>query len=654
MRLVTQIARAGTLHDADGYDTFIRAITQGLLPDPNLPLDEWSEQFMIIPRSTGAAEYGKYRIERTPHARSIMQALSVKHPCRRVVLKASSQMMKTQIALNWLCYIIHQHPSNILWLMPTGKLHKRIVQRIDKVIESVDVVKPRVSPPGSRLATNSQDIKVFQGGTLFIATAGSAANLSEVPARFVSYDEIDQSDLSIDNQGDPVELAENRQTTHGKNAKSYYYSSPTIDGESRIESLYLSGTQRRPLADCVHCGEPQELVFENLIFQDNEAVYPCMHCGGLNRDSDKNRMFKRGQWTEPEQQSVTESFAINSMFQPYGWYSWTDLYNQHQKALEDYDKGQDERMTAFYNTRLARVFKRNVEVATYETLKQRGDDYQLRTAPHGVLFITAGVDTQDNRLAVQLVGWGRDLKAWCIDYIEFHGDPINPEVWDTLTEYMNTKISHASGHEVPIMACAIDMGGHRTEAVKNYVRSARINCPIAIHGAKKLDAEPLSKGKQVDVNFKGYLDKKGVIIHSVGTVKIKDVLFGWIASDGKKLPENRMLNFSKEFDDFYFAGVVSETYNRKTGKYDPKIGVRNEPLDTLVYAYAAAHHPKIRAHRKKERDWARMEAVFNNPIPKQEVLEVKTTTERAKPANIVQQRGKSMMGSLRDRISRRR
>lgn len=602
MRLITKIARLGTLHDADGYDTFYRSIFDGLKPDSSFPLDQWSELHMVIPRSTGAAEYGKYRIDRTPHARAIMQALSVKNPARRIVLKASSQMMKTQLALNWLCYIIHQHPSNILWLMPTGKLHKRIVQRIDKVIESVDVVKPLVSPPGSRIATNSQDIKVFQGGTLFVATAGSAANLSEVPARYVSYDEIDQSVASIDDQGDPVELAENRQTTHGKNAKSYYYSSPTIEGESRIEYLYLSGTKRKALAECVHCGESQELIFENLIMHEGEAVYPCQSCGGINKDSDKKRMFKSGLWTDPEKESDTESFAINSMFQPYGWFSWTDMFNQHKKAQEAQDLGQEERMISFYNTRLARVFKRTTDVTTYQTLMDRAEDYAIRTLPRGALMITAGVDTQDNRLAVQIVGWGRNLRAWVLDYVELPGDPSDNQVWENLTKLLNKPIGN-----LYVTATAIDTGGHRQEAVKHYVRSRQISTPIAIIGSGKLNAQPLSKGSMQDVNWKGVSDKHGILLHSVGTIEIKHTLFTRMKLDAEREQKDRMLHFSKDFDENYFAGLVSETYDRAKKKYVNKPGVRNEPVDTIVYAYAALHHANIRAHRYTERDWDRLE-----------------------------------------------
>jgi len=234
------------------------------------------------------------------------------------------------------------------------------------------------------------------------------------------------------------------------------------------------------------------------------------------------------------------------------------------------------------------------------------------------------------------------------------GDPADGVVWDQLTELLNTKILHESGHELPISGTLIDIGGHRGEAVKNYVRSKRIRCAIAGFGSTKINAQPLSKGSLQDVNFKGIYDKKGVMIHSVGTVEIKHIIFGRLVSDSEKLPEDRMLRVSNQFDDSYFAGIVSESYDKKTRRYVKKPGVRNEPLDTLVYAYAALHHSTIRAHRYTEKDWERIEIRLQNPV--QKMIEVKQEVVYKNDDNIVKSsgstlsRGKSMMSNLRGRI----
>ena len=601
-----------------GYPALYDALSTGLKPDLDLTVDEWSDKFMVIPKSSGSNEYGNYRTDRTPHARAIMRFLSDSHPCKEVVAMVASQMFKTQISLNWFGSTVHQSPSNFLWLMPTGKLHKRIAARIDKTIAAVDVLKERVAKPNSRSAINNIDTKEYLGGTLFIATAGSAANLAEVPARRVAIDEVDRCEANVDGEGDPIKLAKARQTTFSYNRKSFYYSSPTIDGESKIYELFMSGTQRRALAECVHCGHAQELLFENLVrTDDGEALYPCESCGGMHRESDKTRMFKNGLFSDAVIDSVeVESVTASSMYQPYGWLSWSDLLDEYDTAKKALDAGNDAMMIVFYNTRLARTWKRNVQTVSFDALKQRAESYPLRFCPYGVLFLTAGVDTQDNRLAVQIIGWGRNLKAWIIDYVELPGDPAENSVWDSLVDLLNRTIEHESGAELKVIASAIDTGGHRGEAVKNFVRSKRIQCPIAVHGAVKVNAQPLSKGSMQDVTWKGVLDKQGVMLHSVGTIEIKHHLFSRLQNDSGKDHESITLHFSDQLSDEYFAGIVSETYNKDKRRYEKKPGVRNEPLDTLVYAYAALHHSSIRAHRFQESDWKRLE---------QSIIDKKTT-----------------------------
>lgn len=592
-----------------GYKKIYESLSTALLTDLDLTVDEWSDRFMVIPKSSGSNEYGNYKTSRTPHAREIMRCLSNQHPCKEVAAMVASQMFKTQIGLNWLSSTIHQSPSNFIWLMPTGGLQKRISGRIDKTIKAVDVLRERVAKPNSRDSKNNQDTKEYVGGTLFIFTAGSAANISEVPARYAIIDEIDRCQRDVDKEGDPKKLTDGRQTTFQYNKKSYFPSSPTIEDESRIAELFESGTQRHALAECIHCGHAQELIFENLVMtNDGVAMYPCESCGGMHRDQDKNKMFARGLWTAPIDGSngYTESFTASAMYLPYGWLSWGNLMAEYEAAKEKLDAGNDAMMIVFYNTRLARVWKRTIQVISYETLVERAEHYPLQLAPEKVLFVTAAVDTQDNRLACQVVGWGKNLSAWILDYVEFPGDPANDQVWETLTEYINAGIRHESGRTLPIIATGIDTGGHRTHAVRHYVRLNAIRNPIALFGSTSINAPPLKKGNAVDVIWKGIAKKKILIQYIVGTTDLKHDLYSKLKNDDEKELEDRFIHFSNELPPEYFAGLLSETYDRKTKRFEPKIGVRNEPLDTLIYNYAILHHPAIRAHRYTAKDWDQM------------------------------------------------
>jgi len=291
------------------------------------------------------------------------------------------------------------------------------------------------------------------------------------------------------------------------------------------------------------------------------------------------------------------------LFLPYGWKSWDSLMQDYKSAQDLMEKGNDSEMVVFYNTKLARTWKRSIQVISYESLLERAEHYPLRLAPDKVLFVTAAVDTQDNRLAVQVMGWWRNLSAWVLDYVEFPGDPANDEVWNMLTEYINAGIKHESGRIMPIIATGIDTGGHRTHAVRHYVRSNLIRNPIALFGSTRIDAPALKKGQAVDVIWKGIAKKKILIQYGVGTVDLKHDVFSKLKNDSEKEPDERLIRFSKELPPEYFAGILSETFDRKTKRFIPKPGVRNEPLDTLIYNYAILHHPSIRAHRYTAKDW---------------------------------------------------
>ena len=95
-----------------GGECYRLAFQSGLKPDPPLWVDEWADAWMMIPAELGSAEPGRYRTARTPFARDVMRALSPEHPARSVVVKGASQLLKTQVGLNWACAMIAGAPAN--------------------------------------------------------------------------------------------------------------------------------------------------------------------------------------------------------------------------------------------------------------------------------------------------------------------------------------------------------------------------------------------------------------------------------------------------------------------------------------------------------------------------------------------------------------
>jgi phage terminase large subunit GpA-like protein len=615
------------------------AFARGLQPDPNMTVDQWSDEYMIIPKDSGANEYGKYRTSRTPHARKVMLALSDNHPCKRVALMGASQMLKTQVGLNWFACSVHQSPANFLWILPTGKLAKRTSTRISKTISAVPELVERVAAPRSRDSVNTLDTKEYIGGSLFIVTAGAAANLSEVPARRVLFDEVDRAEANVNGEGDPVALAEARQTTFERNRKAYYPSSPTISGESIIEKLYLRGTQHVALAECVHCGHAQPLEFERLQMAEDgqSALYSCIDCGEFMTETDKSRMFVNGLWSDGiEGDGETISFTINAMFLPYGWLPWIALLREYSKAKAKLDEGSEESMIAFYNTRLARCWERSKEQTKYDALMARAEPYTLGRVPAQGLILTAAIDTQNDRLELKVVAWGEGMECWIIDYQVILSSPAEDATWEKADQLLKITYRHASGQMMKIEAAFVDSGGSHTQDVYNFTYSKKHRNIFAIKGASRPDRPILcAKPTIVDITFRGKTERRGAQLWFIGTDTAKDYLASrWQRSDGAGA-----VHFSQDLSEDYYKQLTAEyrtslyKNGRKVSRWEKKQADRNEALDLMVYNLAAAYH--LGLHKRTEGQWQRLREKLN-PLNQDMfvMLEAEQGAQTGQPQNL--------------------
>lgn len=598
----------------DGYYLLLDAFARGIEPDSNKTVDVWADDNMIVPKETGASEPGKYKTSRTPHARAVMLALSADHPCKRVVAKVASQMFKSQVGLNFLGETVHQRPRNFIWVVPTGKLHKRAAARIDKVVAATTVLRDRFARPSSRVATNNNDIKAYPGGALYIATAGAAANLSELSATYGVFDEIDRAKDNVGGEGSPDELLETRMTSHERDRKTYYPSSPTIEGESPIQTLYERGTQRVALAECIHCGHAQPLDFFDehgdprlIVSEDGkEAFYPCSECGGLHSEGDKTRMFARGLFSEGVPgDGETESFEASAMFLPYGWLPWISLLKQYHKAKAKLEEGDDTSMIVFYNTRLAKCWARSKETTRYEGLMARAEPYRLTTVPAGGLMLTAAIDVQAYRLEFQVVAWGEGMEGWLVDYQIIHGDPASKATWDKADELLKGRYRHASGCRLTISAAFVDSGGHHTQEVYDFCQPRRHRNVFAIKGDANKKNRPIIGNKPSKIGFdkKGRTDRRGPLLWIIGTDTAKD----YLQARWKFVQGPGAMHFSQDLPESWFKGLVAEyrtsgfKRGRKVSWWEQKKGEPNEPLDLTVYNTAAAM--MLGLHKKSEHAW---------------------------------------------------
>ena len=599
---------------ANGAEVYREAYYRGLRPEPALWVDEWADEYMRIPRDTGAAEPGQYHTSRTPYAREPMRCLSPSHRCKRVVTMVASQLMKTQIALNWIGGLIHMAPSNILTLLPSLGLAKRVSSRIGKTIKATPVLRERVASNRSRDSRNTMDTKEFEGGSLYVTTAGSAANLSELSARYVYGDEIDRWEVDIGEEGDPIELAETRGSTFGRNAKFYFSSSPTIKGASRISDLFEGSDQRYYYVPCPTCGHMQILEWERLHYSKDYSVvhYECAapECDVLIDEYHKGEMLAKGEWrSHAEGDGETVGFHLNALYSPLGWTDWKSLAKQFEKAKKAQAKGDLEPMQVFYNTRLAKVWDSAQEQTKADTLMKRArlEGFTLGSLSAAVLMITGSVDVQANRLEFMAMGWGVGMERWVVDYQVVSGDPADERTWAALDELLKAKYRHPCGVSLGILATAVDSGGHHTDEVYQFCRVRRWRNVFAIKGASKPGKPVIAqRPSMVDVTWKGQTERNGAELWFVGTDTAKD----WIYNRYPFESGPGALHFANDLPDDFFAQCVAE---RKVARYvrgHKRIewvkgkAERNEALDLMVYCLAMAHY--LGLNRYKEHDWERV------------------------------------------------
>lgn len=578
------------------------AIATAVAPRRRRTVSEWADNERVV-SAKASAEPGRWRTERNPVLREPMDALSARSGVHEVTLKFCIQIGKTEVALNWLGYTFDHDPAPVMVCLP-GEVSqsKWIAQKLSPMVDETPAVQRAMTSTASRDSANTRTFKDFAGGQLYIEHAGSPSRLKSTSVRKLIADELDEFAANLTTGDDPVAMLEGRFSAFPSTYQALWISSPQMAGASRIDEKWLASDQRRYHVPCPHCGHEQPLEWSGLHWGPGgtPVYYACRECGVAIDEHHKTAMIAAGRWIAGKPDAKHRGYHLNCLYYPFGLGpTWSTLVETWLKVQNDPAK-----LKTFVNDRLAETWEDPaMRAVKHNVIADRAEPYRLRVAPRGVLAITVGVDTQDNRLAVHIVGWGRSLQAWTIDYVELPGDPADPAVWTALTELLNRPIEHECGGTLRSSAVAIDMGGHRTEDVKHYVRQRLVTRPMCIFGAVQNNAVPLGKAKLVDVTYKGKTDRRGVAIYAVGTVNIKHRLYSRISTDAEKDAAMRMVRLSDELAPEFFAGLVSETYNPTRNRFEKRTGARNEPLDTWVYAYAAAHHPELRLHRRSATDW---------------------------------------------------
>lgn len=509
-----------------------------------------------------------------------------------VVIMSSAQVGKTEFILNIIGYFVDQDPSPILSLQPTLQMAETFSKdRLAPMVRDTPVLTGKIKDARSRDSGNTLLKKNFPGGHITLAGANSPASLASRPVRVVLCDEVDRYPASAGTEGDPVNLARKRTTTF-HNRKIVLTNTPTNKGASRIEDAYEASDRRRYYVPCPHCGEKQPLEWHNIQWPEGEPEEAMLVCSRITRDEHNNEtehgcgalidekqkmpMLLAGGWIAEGDSKRSAGFHLNELYSP--WVRWAETAQDFLEA-----KGNPETLKTFINTALGETWEEQGEQLEADDLFARRETYSAEV-PQNAIVLTAAVDVQDDRLEMEVVGWGEGEESWGIEYRTIYGDLSQPGPWDDLDKALLKVYEHESGAKLRIAAACIDSGGHFTKMVYAFVKDKKARRVFAIKGMG-------GEGRAVvtaPVKKKIARQKVPVDLFTVGTDEAKAVTVARL-----KVTEGAGLcHWPMKYNLEYFKQLTAEKVVTKFKKGFKvrewvKTRPRNEAFDLRVYAYAA-------------------------------------------------------------------
>lgn len=561
-------------------------IKRGAKPRDLLTVSEWSDRNRWIRSGTNAP--GQWKTALTPYLREIMDSLSEHSPVRSVSFIKASGLGGTEALNNWLGYIMaHLQNKDTLVVMPTLELRDRSFNpRLAKMLEESPALADLVTTASRNKANRGDLLEYGARARIIKAGANSPDSLRSDHLPYVICDEVDAFPWDVGGEGDPMTLIENRQRTYTR-AKSYYVSTPTTAGQSRIDLLYSRSDRRRYHVPCPHCGDLQALEWANFKYRlappvdGEESAAPqvirawivCKHCGAEIDEGHKTDMLSAGRWIpERPQIKLHRGYHLNTLYAPIGLgLSWKQIAEKWLQC-----QGDTAELKAFINTYLGEVWQEQGDNIESVSLITRLENYQPQDLPPVV--VSAGCDVQKDRIEASIVAWGDNDEAWLLDHIIVPGDTTQDEAWAALDDELS-----AAGVQVAV----ID-SGYNTSMVYDFCASRAWAIPgKGVTGTGRPLVEDERRRKQRLRQRR----RRGNAVEPIGVDQGKALIY---ANLKKTATGPGYIHFpnTAAFDEEYFAQLAAERLVTKVKGHRPflewvKTRPRNEALDCLVYAMAA-------------------------------------------------------------------
>jgi len=562
------------------------AFSLGFAPDPYITIDEWADQYRQLPKGA-SAEAGQYSTERMPYLREIMRELSPQSPTQQVKVVKATQLGFTEVANNVALYYMDIVPASQLMVLPTETLAKDHSNRkLTPSLRAMPYLAKRIGGGKTKDDIGGTFEKTYPGGMLKIAWAGSPSNFRSLSCRIVILDDVDGFPSESEGEGSPIELGKKRTDSFGILRKIYINSTPTTPQKSNIDAEFEDSDQRHYYMPCPFCKTPVVFERDGFVFDYDKQNYTllsdptfaCPDCGTLIAEHHKTKMMSQGWWKAHNPGHIHRGYRLPSYYSPVGFLSWREIFMEFLDARKHQKRGDNRKMKTWVNTRDAKVWEDEMDTVDAHDLPARCEDYSAEI-PDGVLVLCAGIDTQNDRFEIEVVGYGKGDETWSIAYNIIHGDPKLVETRNALDAFLSKTFTTSDGKKMKIYAAAIDTGGHRAKSIYAFCKPRFLRRIYAIKGASVASA-PFVKARASKTN----LAKVNLFI--IGVNAGKDDIYAKLEI---KEPGPGYMHFPKKdpYDTEYFKQLTAERRNKKTGVWENYRHRRNEAIDCRNYANAA-------------------------------------------------------------------
>ncbi|MGL4448429.1 MAG: phage terminase large subunit family protein [Shewanella sp.] len=588
---------------------------------PILTCAEYADAHFYMSSESSYTE-GKW--ESLPFQIGILNAMGNDQITTLNIMK-SARVGYTKMLMANAAYKVEHKKRNVLIYQPRDGQAKTFMKKhVETAIRDIPIWRALAPWMGRKHKDSTLEDKIFTNGkTLMVRGGTAAANYREISTDDVIYDELAGFDESIEHEGNATSLGDTR-IELSMFPKSIRGSTPKVLGSCQIEKACSESPHLFKFnLPCPHCGDLQSLKWGGpeeafgIKWRKNDsgnklgehdpstAYYLCEHCGCCieNNQLDEMELDARAVWICENTGIRTRDFL--EFFNAQGQYiitppnisiqiwsaynslnSWAKLVTEFLKA-----KGDKEKLQTFVNTKLGQPWDNdNGERVEWEDLKRRREMYPEGKVPNWVVYLTCGIDTQDDRYEGRVWGWGAGKEAALIDRFILYGDPASQVLTDKVAERIAKSYSRADGVILNIGITCWDSGGNYTDEVYNMSKKLGVMRVVPIKGANVY-------GKPI-ANFPRKRTAKGVYLTEVGTDNAKELTMAMLRIDPDvdvrkpgaiHLPLNEAV-----CDDIELQQLTAERKIpvRRDGRivYRWDAGNRrNEALDCFVYALAALY-----------------------------------------------------------------